>query len=434
MGDGSSRGGIAARGVDDSRILVGGLVTQTGSGTSHGVYNLEAYEEVAVDTGAVSAEHYTGGVRINFIPRDGGNAFTGSLLTSFANESMAGNNFSQELKDAGLPAPVTVKQLVDINPSFGGPVKRDTALVLQLRPLQPRLQLCAGVLQQERRQPERLDLRAGPEPGGRGHGKRDQERQCPPDLAGDAAKQVRVLLRHVPRLRLSAAAAVERGARGDSRRLQHQSPLVHHGALDVAGELRSPAGGELRPHLQRRGAGTSQSLLRSEPGAADCRAGTVDRHAVPRHLECAAQHQRPLDRAPGRDLRHRRTLDESGLQLGDGRSIARDLQPRRAARVPAQPRRAEPHHAAGDALHGAGRRDGGGGVRAGSLDRRPGDLVRRAALRLLHGFVPGPDHRRRSSRAEPEHRLREARRRDVARHRAACRTRATTCSGTRGRP
>ena len=125
MGDGSSRGGISARGVDDSRILVGGLVTQTGSGTSHGVYNLEAYEEVAVDTGAVSAEHYTGGVRINFIPRDGGNAFTGSLLTSFANESMAGNNFSQELKDAGLPAPVTVKQLVDINPSFGGPVKRD---------------------------------------------------------------------------------------------------------------------------------------------------------------------------------------------------------------------------------------------------------------------------------------------------------------------
>src|SRR5207248_4036176 len=108
-------GGITARGVDDSRILVGGLVTQTGSGTSHGVYNVEAYEEVVVDTAAVSAEHYTGGVRINFIPRDGGNTFRGSLLTSFANKSMASSNFTQELKDAGLPAPNTVKELVDFN-------------------------------------------------------------------------------------------------------------------------------------------------------------------------------------------------------------------------------------------------------------------------------------------------------------------------------
>ncbi|MBI4485291.1 MAG: TonB-dependent receptor, partial [Acidobacteria bacterium] len=125
VGDGSSRGGITARGVGDSRILIGGLMTQTGSGTSHGIYNMEAYQEVVVDTGAVSAEYYTGGVRINFIPRDGGNTFSGSFLTAFANNSMAGSNFSQELKDAGLPAPITVKQLFDINPAFGGPIKRD---------------------------------------------------------------------------------------------------------------------------------------------------------------------------------------------------------------------------------------------------------------------------------------------------------------------
>ena len=126
MGDGSSRGAITARGVDDSRILVGGLLTQTGSGTSHGIYNMEAYQEVVVDTGAVSAEHYTGGVRINFIPRDGGNTFTGSTVTSFANKSMAGSNFTDALRNAGLPAPNTVKQLFDFNPSFGGPIKRNS--------------------------------------------------------------------------------------------------------------------------------------------------------------------------------------------------------------------------------------------------------------------------------------------------------------------
>ena len=124
MGDGSSRGGIVSRGVDDARILIGGLMTQTGSGSSHGIYNMEAYQEVTVDTGAVSAEYYTGGVRINFIPRDGGDRFSGSFITNFANKSMSGNNFSQELKDRGLRAPTSIKQLFDINPSFGGPLMR----------------------------------------------------------------------------------------------------------------------------------------------------------------------------------------------------------------------------------------------------------------------------------------------------------------------
>lgn len=124
MGDGSSRGGITSRGVDDARILIGGLMTQTGSGTSHGIYNMEAYEEVTIDTGAVSAEYYTGGVRINFIPRDGGDTFSGSFLTNFANKSMSGDNFTQDLKDRGLRAPTSIKQLFDINPSFGGPLKR----------------------------------------------------------------------------------------------------------------------------------------------------------------------------------------------------------------------------------------------------------------------------------------------------------------------
>jgi hypothetical protein len=125
QGDGSSRGGLTARGNTDSRILIGGLMTQTGSGTSHGIYNMEAYEEVVVDTGAVSAEYYTGGVRINFIPRDGGNTYSGTFLSAFANKSMAGDNFSEELKKAGLPAPTSIKQLFDINPSFGGPIAQD---------------------------------------------------------------------------------------------------------------------------------------------------------------------------------------------------------------------------------------------------------------------------------------------------------------------
>src|SRR5262249_49263474 len=91
-GDGSSRGSLTARGVGDSRMMIAGIVTQTGAGTSHGVYNMESYDEVVVDTGAVSAETYSGGVRINFIPRDGGNRFSGTFVGAFANSSMSSNN------------------------------------------------------------------------------------------------------------------------------------------------------------------------------------------------------------------------------------------------------------------------------------------------------------------------------------------------------
>ena len=38
---------------------------------------------------------------------------------------MQGNNFDQALKERGLSTPNAVKRLWDINPGFGGPIKRD---------------------------------------------------------------------------------------------------------------------------------------------------------------------------------------------------------------------------------------------------------------------------------------------------------------------
>ena len=87
--------------------------------------NVVAYEEVAVDTGAASAEIATGGTRFNLIPRDGGNSFSGVVFGSIITEGMQGDNYTQELKDRGLATPDKIKQLVDINPGFGGPIMRD---------------------------------------------------------------------------------------------------------------------------------------------------------------------------------------------------------------------------------------------------------------------------------------------------------------------
>jgi hypothetical protein len=87
--------------------------------------NFAGAEEIAISTGGGDAELATGGVRINILPREGGNTFRGGVFVSFGNDSLQGSNFSQALKDQGLRTPDGVKQNYDFNPGFGGPLKRD---------------------------------------------------------------------------------------------------------------------------------------------------------------------------------------------------------------------------------------------------------------------------------------------------------------------
>jgi hypothetical protein len=80
---------------------------------------------MVVDVSGVSVEQKEGGVRMNMIPRDGGNTFRGYFYSAFANSSMQGDNFTQDLKDRGLSARNSLKRYGDVNPAFGGPISRD---------------------------------------------------------------------------------------------------------------------------------------------------------------------------------------------------------------------------------------------------------------------------------------------------------------------
>src|SRR4030095_15925831 len=76
MGDGTARGDVTRHGVKDARSHTNGVSTQATSQSetaADGAYNMAAYQEMAVDTGGVGAEYSQGGLRMNMIPRDGGN-------------------------------------------------------------------------------------------------------------------------------------------------------------------------------------------------------------------------------------------------------------------------------------------------------------------------------------------------------------------------
>jgi hypothetical protein len=112
----------------DQRVLQNGVNTMTlqvNGDRGIAVPNPGMASEVTVDTSGLSAEQGQGGIRINYIPRDGGNTFSGSLFATFANDAMQSDNLTDDLVARGLPSPNAIKMIYDVNPGVGGPIKRD---------------------------------------------------------------------------------------------------------------------------------------------------------------------------------------------------------------------------------------------------------------------------------------------------------------------
>ena len=82
-------------------------------------------QEVAVDYAAISAEQPFGGLRIDIIPREGGNSVRGVVFATAVNSAWQTSNLDEDLQNRGLPEPNEMKKAWDINPSVGGPILRD---------------------------------------------------------------------------------------------------------------------------------------------------------------------------------------------------------------------------------------------------------------------------------------------------------------------
>ena len=90
-----------------------------------GYDNFAMAQEIAVETNAAGAEVSGGGVKINLIPREGGNTFRSDTFFSGALKSWQSDNLTPELRLAGLPTPTTADYMFDLNPSLGGRIVRD---------------------------------------------------------------------------------------------------------------------------------------------------------------------------------------------------------------------------------------------------------------------------------------------------------------------
>lgn len=120
-----STGSLSIHGGGVVRIQANGF-NQGSVGASTAINtNDAALEEISYETSAISVEEGSGGIRVNLIPKEGGNRFSGSAFANYAGRGMQSNNFSSELKSRGLPAQDRVDKIPDESVSLGGPIVRD---------------------------------------------------------------------------------------------------------------------------------------------------------------------------------------------------------------------------------------------------------------------------------------------------------------------
>jgi carboxypeptidase family protein len=113
--------------VSDFTIAIDGLRVNNlcGSGQYSGFYmNDASVQELTYSTGSESAEIQSSGIRVNSVPKDGGNKFSGSFFVQGRGSSLQSDNRSDEVKAAGITIAGTAYNY-QINPSFGGPIAKD---------------------------------------------------------------------------------------------------------------------------------------------------------------------------------------------------------------------------------------------------------------------------------------------------------------------
>src|SRR5438477_4227466 len=118
---------LAAHGSDpkDNYIMVDGIRLNgiEGDGAIQQYFNEGMFSEMSYQTGGISAEASGGGVRLNMIPKDGGNVLKGDVFFSATGVSLQANPLTPDLVAQGLQAGNALESIHDLNVSAGGPLK-----------------------------------------------------------------------------------------------------------------------------------------------------------------------------------------------------------------------------------------------------------------------------------------------------------------------
>ncbi len=103
-------------------MMVNGLQSD---GAVQSYFNDAMNQEVSYQTSGIGAETSSGGVRLNMIPREGGNRFNGDFKTAYRPGAWQGNNLTDRHVKTGLTAGNAVDRIIDATVAQGGPIVKD---------------------------------------------------------------------------------------------------------------------------------------------------------------------------------------------------------------------------------------------------------------------------------------------------------------------
>jgi hypothetical protein len=108
-------------------VLVDGMMVNglQGDGAIQSYFNDAMNQEVSYQTSGIGADTQAGGVRLNMIPREGGNRFSGDFKAAYRPGEWQGSNLTQRHLDRSLTAGNATDRIIDFTFAQGGPVMKD---------------------------------------------------------------------------------------------------------------------------------------------------------------------------------------------------------------------------------------------------------------------------------------------------------------------
>src|SRR5436309_6945856 len=114
-------------GAAQTSVLIDGMIVNglQGDGAIQSYLNEGANQEMVYQTGGGNVDSPTGGVKINLIPKEGGNRFSGSLFEGYETKSLQASNGNDFLYSHGVTSLDQIGAYSDTDVTQGGPIQKD---------------------------------------------------------------------------------------------------------------------------------------------------------------------------------------------------------------------------------------------------------------------------------------------------------------------